>query len=486
MATKREETRKGEVTLPGKMAEVGYSGLNIFKGVSHEELKRELNFPQSIKTFREMSYHAAINAPLTLYQNLISKVHWRFVPPKDATDEEKDQCLKIEEMMHDMEQPWEEFISDVLSAQTFGFSVHEKVYRKRLKKNGSKYDDGVIGWKKLPIRVQDTIKKFLFDKSGNEVTGVVQDLNRLANSGERFNARGVTQIEIPAAKLIHFKFGKHRGDPFGKSPLRDAYIAWTYLVAVEEIEAHGVAKDLSGIPILMLPPQYLSDDATPAQKSIRAYYEQSMRNLQINQQSSMILPQAYDPDTRQPLFELKLLSLDGKKAMDTAKVKEYYKNLIFIVLFADILSLGSTNTGSFALGQLKNTLTGTYAESILKNISSTLDNELIKQTYELNGWNVSRMGKLDYEGVDSDDLETLSKAIQRYGATGFLPKTHDVINRVLDSVGVDRISESEDLDEILPEKTTKSGEGLKEGLPSGTGDAVSDDNTSDLNSENAA
>jgi hypothetical protein len=249
MATKREEPRKGDVTLPGKMAEVGYSGLNIFKGVSHEELKRELNFPQSITTFREMSYHAAINAPLTLYQNLISKVHWRFVPPKDATDEEKDQCLKIEEMMHDMEQPWEEFISDVLSAQTFGFSVHEKVYRKRLKKNGSKYDDGVIGWKKLPIRAQDTIKKFLFDKSGNEVTGVVQDLSRIANSGERFSSRVATQVEIPAAKLIHFKFGKHRGDPFGKSPLRDAYVAWTYLVAVEEIEAHGVAKDLSGIPI---------------------------------------------------------------------------------------------------------------------------------------------------------------------------------------------------------------------------------------------
>jgi hypothetical protein len=67
---------------------------------------------------------------------------------------------------------------------------------------------------------------------------------------------------------LHFKFGKHRGDPFGKSPLRDAYTAWRYLSVIEEIEANGVAKDLTGLPILYLPPQYLSEDASPAQKAI--------------------------------------------------------------------------------------------------------------------------------------------------------------------------------------------------------------------------
>lgn len=50
-------------------------------------------------------------------------------------------------MMKDMEQLWSEFIRDVLSSNIFGFSVHEKVYRKRYKSNGSLYDDGLVGWK---------------------------------------------------------------------------------------------------------------------------------------------------------------------------------------------------------------------------------------------------------------------------------------------------------------------------------------------------
>jgi phage gp29-like protein len=212
-----------------------------------------------------------------------------------------------------------------------------------------------------------------------------------------------------------------------------------------------------------------------------------MRNLQINQQSAMILPQAIDPETRQPLFKLDLLSLDGKKAMDTEKVKAYYKNLIFTTLFADVLVMGQSNTGSFALGQIKNSLTGAYAETLMNTIVEVLNKDLMQQLYELNSWDVTRMCKFDYEQLESDDLETLSKAVQRYGATGYLPKTLDVVNKVIGSIGVDQLPEGTDLGEILPEKTTRSGEGMQEGMNSGTGSADgSSGNASDLNADNAA
>jgi phage gp29-like protein len=220
---------------------------------------------------------------------------------------------------------------------------------------------------------------------------------------------------------------------------------------------------------------------------MRAYWENSMRNLQMNQQSAMILPNAYDPETKQPLFKLDLLSLDGKKAMDTAKVKEYYKNLIFTTLFSDVLILGQGNTGSFALGQVKNSLTGSYAEALLDGIVEILNMDLMRQTYELNGWDTSRMCRFDYENLESDDLETLSKAIQRMGAVAFLPKTLDVVNKVLESIGVDALPEGTDLDKILPDKTTKSGQGMQEGMNSGTGSADGGSgNASDMNADNIA
>lgn len=445
-----------------RMGEMGSLGLKSFNGVSREELIRELNFPQSVKTFREMSYHPSINSPLTLFENLIAKVEWNITPPENATEEEIKQCKIIASMMHDMDQPWEEFLSDVLSVQLFGFSVHEKVYRRREIKKGSKYNDSLIGWKKLALRSQDSIEKFIFSDDGNEIIGVKQNVSGMGTDG-RFikRATGKMEVILPRSKFLHFRVGKHRGDPFGKSPLRDAYTAWRFLTEIEEIEASGVAKDLVGLPILRLPPQYLSADATPEQKAIRAYYENAMRNLQMNNQSAMILPQAFDPDSKQPLFDLDLLSLDGKKGMDTGKVKEYYKQFILTALFADVLILGQSNTGSFALGQIKNSLTGAAAENLLKGIVRVLNSDLVRQTYELNGWDVSRMGTFDYDNLESVDLETLSKFWQRVASTGLVEVDREVLNVIRTAGGADaRPDDEAPRTEIMSGNASRSGDGM--------------------------
>ena len=100
-----------------KLSESGYLGLNVFNGVSNDELKKELNFPNSVNTYKQMSYHSTINSALTLYENLIGKVDWSFKPIKDASPEELRQAEIINEMMQDLtDQTWSEFISEALSA----------------------------------------------------------------------------------------------------------------------------------------------------------------------------------------------------------------------------------------------------------------------------------------------------------------------------------------------------------------------------------
>ena len=469
-----------------KLSESGYLGLNIFNGISGEEMKKELNFPASIKTFREMSYHGTINSPLTLYTNIISKADWVVKAPKEATPEEQKRTEFIRECLTDMDQPFEDLVKDILSMNIYGFSVHEKVFRKRYLSNGSKYNDGLIGWKKMPIRAQETIRKFLFSEDGNEIAGVKQVLTNLNDPYGRFGDRAKFEVNIPRSKFMLFRTGNHRGDPFGKSMLRDAYLAWRYLTVLEEIESNGVAKDMVGLPILKLPPQYLSKDATPEQVAIRQYYERSMANLQMNQQSAMILPNAYDPDTKQPLFELSLLSVDGKKGFDTTKVKEYYKNLILTSLFADILIMGQSATGSFALGQIKNSLSGAMAESMIREIKSVFNNDLIRQTYELNGWDASRACTLDFENLESADLESFSKAIQRFASTSVLEVDREVLNRVRESIGVDPRPEGEEPNQdLLPAFASRSGDGMQTGTTgNGTSKTVSGADTSSNNLEN--
>ncbi len=241
---------------------------------------------------------------------------------------------------------------------------------------------------------------------------------------------------------------------------------------------------MSGLPILYLPPQYLSEDASPAQKAIRAYYENAMRNLQMNQQSAMILPQAFDEVSKQQLFKLELLSMDGRKAFDISKVKEYYKNIIVTALFSETTSMGQTQVGSFALGSLKNTMTGMAAESMIRVIRDVLQKDLIEQTYELNGWDKSRIGTLDYDNLDSTDIEGISKAFQRYASTGLLELDREVLNSVRESVGIDPLPlDLAPQQDILTGNTSKSGAGLAT-AGEGTALSPSGSDTSSNNLEN--
>ncbi len=231
----------------------------------------------------------------------------------------------------------------------------------------------------------------------------------------------------------------------------------------------------------------MSADASPEQKLIYENFKNIVRNLQSGTQSGVILPSAVDPDTRKELFNLELLSKEGTgKSFDTEKIKEYYRGMIFIGMSADLLLMGNTNTGSFALGTLKNTLTGNTVENYLKRIVQTLNDDLVKQIYELNGWDVTRRCTIDYEGFEDVDLEGFSKAVQRMASVGMLPQTIDVINAVLSSVGVDKLPEDTKLEDILPDKTSRAGDGMAKGSGNGTSDSVAGTDTSSMNADNTA
>jgi hypothetical protein len=189
--------------------------------------------------------------------------------------------------------------------------------------------------------------------------------------------------------------------------------------------------------------------------------------------------------SKQPLFKLELLSMDGKKAFDLNKIKDYYKNLIVTSLFSETTSMGQTQVGSFALGSLKNSMTGLAAHAMIKVIAEVLNRELIEQTYALNNWNVARAGTLDFDGIEDVDLEQLSKSYQRYSSTGLLELDREVLNAVRESVGIDPLPiDLPPQTEILTGSTSKSGEGMKSPTGIGTSTTVSGEDTSSNNLEN--
>ena len=231
----------------------------------------------------------------------------------------------------------------------------------------------------------------------------------------------------------------------------------------------------------------MSEDASPEQKLILENLKNILRNLQANSQSGVMIPSAVDEITRQPLFDLKLLSTEGgKKNYDISKIKEFYQNQIYTGLFADVLVLGSNGVGSFALGQIKNSLTGSAVESMLDNIVESFNRDIIRQLYELNGWDITNTCSLDYENLHSADLETISKFWQRTASVGLVEKDREVLNAVRTAIGIDPYPADVEpnLDLITP-ITSRSGDGMTS-PGEGTSTNVSGKDTSSNNLDNTA
>ena len=468
-----------------KLSAIGTPGYNIFNGVPAEEFHRDLQWPTAAKTFKKMTYSAPINASLSLYDNIISKVTWRTKPIKDATDEELKQAAFIQECLDDMDIPFRQVILDSLSANMFGFAIQEKVFRRRNSNSGSMYNDNKIALRKLSIRNQETIDKFIYDDSG-EIVGVKQNLSNVGNNSWYGRKLTQTEVVIPRSKYMHVTVGNARGNPFGVSPLRNVYICWRFLECLSEMEASGAQRDLSGVPILKVPAQLMSADASPDQKAILENLKNIIRNLQANSQSGVIIPSTVDDTTRTPLFDISLLSDDGgKKNFDLNQIKQYYQAQIYSSLFCDIILMGSTNSGSFNLGSLKNSLLGTAVEAMLDNIVEAFNRDVIRHLYVLNGWDQTRACSLDYENLNPVDLDVFSRAVQRIGAVNLMPRTHDTINSILTAFNLDPLDPTENLDDVLnTANETGAGEGMVQGIGGGTGDAVSTADTTTSNLEN--
>jgi hypothetical protein len=307
-----------------KMSSIGYSGLKLFDGVVETEIVDDLKFPKCNETYRKMMMHPSINAPINLHKQMVGKASYRMIEPKDATAEEKRRTQIVGDMLFkDMDHSFEDFVADAMTMLDYGFAPIEKVYRRRTKAAGSMYDDGLIGIKKLGLRNQLSIEKFLFADDGETVVGVKQDLTLLSDPYNRFRNRANTAVKIPISKIMLFTAGDNRQNPFGSSPLRNVYISWRYLQAIEELESSGVSKDLQGLPVLSVPAEYMSADASPEKKQAFANFQNLVRNIQMNSQSGVVLPMIIDPETRQSMFKLELLSNDGKKNYDTDKIKDY-------------------------------------------------------------------------------------------------------------------------------------------------------------------
>jgi len=292
----------------------------------------------------------------------------------------------------------------------YGWSFHEIVYKMRRGETGdgrttSRYNDNRVGWRKWPVRAQETLQEWMIDERGG-IQGMVQTDPAVG-----------AMFRIPIEKAILFRTTTNRNNPEGYSLLRNAYRPWFYKRRIEEIEAIGIERDLAGLPMAYVPPEYLSNTATPSQKVVLQAITNIVQNVKRNEQEGIVFPAAYDEQGNR-IFDLTLLSASGTRQFDTGAVIQRYDQRISMSLLSDFLLLGSDRVGSFALGTTKVDLWTLAVDSIAKTIAETVNQYAIPRLLKLNAMRTDKMPYLTYGQVSSVELTEVADYVSKLVGVG--------------------------------------------------------------------
>lgn len=471
------------------LAEQGFLGLKVRNGRILEETNAAFRYPQFIRTVNEMRNSTTVGAAMNVYRMMISRVKWDVEPPTGASEIDKARAKAIRTMMDDMDHSWSSFIESIVPYLEYGFQVNEKVLRRRFKRNGSKFNDGLVGIKKLPTRSQETIQKWVFSEDGADLLAIEQTLRDLENSARfmnRTNENGL--INIPRNKFLLFSASANKGNPEGNSIYKNIYLAYKRLELLIDQELLAVAKDIQGILCIQVPPQYLDPNGSNEQKATAAAFQTIIDNYNAGTQRGLLVPNATDPDSKAPLFKYELLTDKGTPKIDTEAVIKRFQNDILSALNCDILKMGADATGSFSLAAAKSSVLAMAIDYRLREIQEVLNDDLMRTIFEMNGWGCENLPKFVYADIEEVDLESFSKAIQRIFSTSAIEVDRQVMNRVREAIGVPPKPDDEDVDkENLPGNisgvSSKSGSGMEVGT-SGSGTAKSGGNGQDSSSNN--
>ncbi len=416
--------------------EIGHTGLKEYSGVVYEEELRAIQSKSRwYKKIREMSENdATIGAVLFAIEMLIRQVPWTVqAGGEDPEDIEAQEFL--ESCLDDMSQSWADTLAEMLSFLTWGWSYHEIVYKYRQGDSDdptkrSKYDDGRVGWRKMPVRAQETLDHWNFDDGGG-----VKSLVQLAPPTYQL-------YEIPIEKALLFRTSNYKGNPEGQSILRRCYKAWYFKDKIETYEAIGVERDASGIPVIYAPEAWTDSNAPAGQKAAFDNLKKIAITLKRDEQEGVVLPSIYDENGNQ-LVKLDLLSSSSNRVSQADKIISRYDQRIAMTVLADFILLGTKSVGSFALSSSKTELFATAIGAWLDMIAGVFNRHAIPRLFKLNGWSLEKLPKLVPGDIEKPNLEELGAFITALSGAGIDLTDGELQNYLREAAGFPLKSEEE-------------------------------------------
>lgn len=386
--------------------EIGRTGIKRFGGVIQDEFLSQLRGRDGIRVYAEMRDNdEIIGAGTHAMEQVLLSPSW-YVEPASNNNIDLNAAEFVKTCMIDMSHDWQSFINEILSYWTFGWSYFEVVYKLRKGRNrdsrlNSQFNDGLVGWRKIAIRKQESLHEWELDDNGG-ISGLWQSA-----------APTYEHVFIPIEKSILFRTKLNGNNPEGRSIYRNAYKSYYFKKAIQEFEAIGIEKDLIGFPVIKLP-QGIDLDS-PKHASLRTHLNKLLYSLRRDEQEGIALPFEW---------EIQLLGGGGqsRRQFDVDKIINRYDKRIAATMLVQFIMLGMDRVGSFALSKNQNDLFLLAVQGYLTNIASTLNKHEIPRLMRLNAKfsSLEKYPQFVPGKITRIELEPLSLFIERLAKNGLI------------------------------------------------------------------
>ena len=379
------------------LREIGSGGPSILSGLitDDEEHNSKLRGIEGVLLFDRMRRSDAQAAALlaALAQPLLSAERVIDRPEDDekAAEQVTDEHLDFARHNLFARIDFDEVLLHVLSAFWAGYSWFEKVYV---------VEAGKLMLDRLAPRLASTLWRWEADDKG-QITGVTQ---RARIGGQ------LREIKLPRNKLAIFTVGKEAGDPGGRSILRAAYKSYKIKDTLYKLEAIRFERYAVGVPVIKLPDPYTDDQLTMA--------KEITKNWRGAEQSHVVLVGD---------MTVELMQAKGSDALDIQPAIRHHNEEMAKSVLAQFINLGTTDTGSRALGE---SMIGFFYDAVgghAKAFAAQLNREVLWPTMDLNFPGKPRP-MLRFEDLGSVSLGQLADGLQKLQA--FIQPDMDAENYV--------------------------------------------------------
>lgn len=372
---------------------LGRSGLQYWlPGWIKRDFLPELQGRNLWLAYTEMADNDAyIGAALNAFAVFIRRAHWKVDPVVDE-NKENGSAGFLEECQNDMTHSWQTIIATAAKAvPQYGFLPLEIIYKERRGEQedyrySSEYEDGNIGWANLAYRSPDSVFHWKYnDEDVTRLDGFVQ-----------LAAPDYKNTFIPIEKTLLLRSDPGKDSPEGRSVLRSAWRSWRTKKYMEDFRNIIIERGGAGLPWAEVPANIANapamiaanPDDLAAQEAYASYssIQATLESISLQEQSWLITPQMWDPETKQPMIKMGFLqpSTNGDIINHITASIEAEAKAILMSTFTEFLALGMGGSGSLALSRDKTDNFTLAVEANLQSFQESINSQAVKRLFVLN------------------------------------------------------------------------------------------------------